>query len=104
MIRGFDYRLVAPERLISVADYRRVARRRLPRMVWNSVAGAADDLQALRDTGSAFSRWSFRPRALTGATSPQTSRQIAGTDLRIPILLSPTGFNGLSHWRGDLAA
>ena len=104
MIKGFDYRLLAPERLISVEDYRRVARRRLPRMVWNYVDGGADDLQALQDNRNAFSRWSFRPRALTGATSPKTSRQIAGTDLRIPILLSPTGFTGLSYWRGDLAA
>ncbi|HEY2521749.1 MAG TPA: alpha-hydroxy acid oxidase [Streptosporangiaceae bacterium] len=104
MIKGFDYRVRAPERLITVEDYRRVARRRLPRMVWNYVDGGADDRQALRDNRDAFSRWVFRPRALTGATEPAMRRRIAGTDLSLPILLSPTGFTGLSYWRGDLAA
>lgn len=104
MIKGFNYRLLAPERLITVEDYRRVARRRLPRMVWNYVDGGADDRRTLQDNRDAFSNWAFRPRALTGAVNPKTSRRIAGTDLRIPILLSPTGFTGLSHWRGDLAA
>jgi L-lactate dehydrogenase (cytochrome)/(S)-mandelate dehydrogenase len=104
MIKGFDYRLRAPERLITVEDYRRVARRRLPRMVWNYVDGGADDRRTLQDNRDAFSHWAFRPRALTGAVNPKTSRRIAGTSLDIPILLSPTGFTGLSHWRGDLAA
>ncbi len=104
MIKGFDYRLRAPERLITVEDYRRTARRRLPRMVWNYVDGGADDRRTLQDNRDAFSHWAFRPRALTGAVNPKTSRRIAGTDLEIPVLLSPTGFTGLSHWQGDLAA
>jgi isopentenyl diphosphate isomerase/L-lactate dehydrogenase-like FMN-dependent dehydrogenase len=104
VIKGFDYRLRAPERLITVEDYRRVSRRRLPSMVWNYVDGGADDQRTIRDNREAFSNWAFRPKALTGAASPKTSRRIAGTDLRIPILLSPTGFTGLSYWQGDLAA
>jgi isopentenyl diphosphate isomerase/L-lactate dehydrogenase-like FMN-dependent dehydrogenase len=101
---GFDYRLRAPEKLISVEDYRRRARRRLPRMVWNYVDGGADDRQAIADNREAFGHWAFRPRALTGATCPSLARRVADTDLRMPILLSPTGFTGLSHWMGDLAA
>jgi isopentenyl diphosphate isomerase/L-lactate dehydrogenase-like FMN-dependent dehydrogenase len=101
---GFEYRLRAPEKLISVEDYRRQARRRLPRMVWNYVDGGADDRQTIRDNREAFGRWAFRPRALTGAASPSLACRVADTDLRIPILLSPTGFTGLSHWRGDVAA
>lgn len=101
---GFDYRLLAPEKLISVEDYRQQARRRLPRMIWNYVDGGADDRQTILDNRSAFAGWSFRPRALTGVTNPKMSRRIAGTELRAPILLSPTGFTGLSYWQGDVAA
>jgi L-lactate dehydrogenase (cytochrome)/(S)-mandelate dehydrogenase len=101
---GFEHRLLAPERLISVEDYRRMARRRLPRMVWNYVDGGADDKQTIQDNRDAFGNWAFRPRALAGAASPKMTRRIADTDLRIPILLSPTGFTGLSYWRGDIAA
>src|ERR1700749_819135 len=42
-VSGFDYRLRAPEKLITVEDYRRRARQRLPRMVWHFVDGGADD-------------------------------------------------------------
>ena len=101
---GFEYRLRAPEKLISVEDYRRRARQRLPRMVWNYLDGGADDRQTILDNRTAFSRWSFRPRALTGVTRPSLACRVADTDLRIPILLAPTGFTGLSYWKGDIAA
>jgi isopentenyl diphosphate isomerase/L-lactate dehydrogenase-like FMN-dependent dehydrogenase len=101
---GFQYRLVVPERLISVADYRKLAHRRLPRMVWSYVEGGADDQQTLRGNHGAFGHWAFRPHVLTGASQPSMSRRIAGVDLKVPILLAPTGFTGMSHWRGDVAA
>lgn len=101
---GFDYRLRAPEKLISVEDYRRRARRRLPRMVWHFVDGGADDRQTVHDNRAAFSRWSFRPHMLAGVTRPGLACRVAGTDLRFPILLSPTGATGLSYWQGDVAA
>lgn len=101
---GFEYRLIAPEKLISVEDYRRQARLRLPRMVWNYVDGGADDRQTILDNRNAFSNWAFRPRTLAGVTNPTMSRRVADTELRAPILLSPTGFTGLSYWAGDVAA
>lgn len=101
---GFKHRLRAPERLISVEDYRQRARRRLPRMVWNYVDGGADDKQAILDNRQAFGRWSFRPSALTGAARPRLGCRVADVELEVPILLSPTGFTGLSYWKGDIAA
>ena len=101
---SLQYRIVVPDRVISVEDYRKLARRRLPRMAWAYVDGGADDLHTTRDNRQAFSRWAFRPQVLTGSSQPDISRRIAGVDLRIPVLLSPTGFSGMSHWRGDVAA
>jgi isopentenyl diphosphate isomerase/L-lactate dehydrogenase-like FMN-dependent dehydrogenase len=103
-MNGFEYRLRSPEKLISVEDYRRRARQRLPRMVWNYVDGGADDEQTILDNRTAFNRWSLRPRALAGVARPSLACRVAGTDLRIPILLAPTGFTGLSYWKGDIAA
>lgn len=101
---GFDYRLRAPERLISVEDYRRAARKKLPQMVQKYVDGGADDLVSLGDNREAFSRWSLKTRALTGHERRDLSTTVAGVPLDLPVLLAPTGFAGLSYWKGDIAA
>lgn len=101
---GFDYALRAPERLISVADYRVAARKRLPRMVQTYVEGGADDLVTVGDNREAFSRWSLNTRALAGRERRDLSTTVAGLPLDLPVLLAPTGFAGLSYWKGDIAA
>lgn len=101
---GFDYRLRAPERLISVEDYRRAARRRLPRMVWAYVDGGADDLRSVRGNREAFDRWWLEPSVLTGHDRHDLATEVAGLPVSMPVLLAPTGATGLSYWAGDIAA
>lgn len=101
-IQGFDIRLRAPDRRVSVADYRKAARSRVPRFVWAYIDEGADDLATLRDNEAAFDRWSFRPRALTGVGEPDLSTEVAGVPVDFPVLLAPTGFSGLTRWQGDL--
>lgn len=101
---GFDYRLVAPEKLISVEDYRRAASRKLPQMVWTYVDGGADDRVTIGDNREAFSRWALRTRVLAGHERRDLSTTVAGVPLDSPVLLGPTGFTGLSYWKGDIAA
>lgn len=101
---GFAYRWRAPEKLVGVEDYRRAAMRRLPPMIRHYVDGGADDLETVTGNRDAFGRWWLRPRALSGSSSPKVATRVAGTELRAPILLAPTGFSGLSRWVGDPAA
>jgi isopentenyl diphosphate isomerase/L-lactate dehydrogenase-like FMN-dependent dehydrogenase len=101
---AFTYRLRAPEKLLTVDDYRRAAVKRLPRMVWAYVDGGADDLVTLGDNRAAFSRWSLRMRVLAGHAGRDLSTSIGGTALDLPVLFAPTGLSGLTHWRSDIAA
>ncbi len=101
---GFDYRLVAPEKLLSLDDYRKEAKRRLPKMVWSYINGGADDHVTIGDNREAFGRWSLRTRVLAGHAARDLSVKAAGVTLDLPIILGPTGFAGLSYWRGDIAA
>lgn len=101
---GFDLHWRAPERLITVEDYRRAARRRLPKMVWTYVDGGADDLHTLAGNRSAFDRWWLQPSVLTGHDTHRLATTAAGLELSMPVLLAPTGFTGLTHWSGDLEA
>ncbi|GAA4232050.1 alpha-hydroxy-acid oxidizing protein [Actinomadura meridiana] len=101
---GFDLRPRAPRPLLTVDDYRRAARRRLPAMVREYIDGGADDLATLTANRAAFARWGFRPRVLTGHQSPDLATTVAGVDLDLPVLLAPVGLTGLAHWQGDVAA
>jgi isopentenyl diphosphate isomerase/L-lactate dehydrogenase-like FMN-dependent dehydrogenase len=103
-VAPFKYRLRAPERLISVEDYRRVAARRVPRMVWEYIEGGADDKITLRRNLDAFSALSLRARMLTGHAGRELATTVAGVEVALPVLLAPTGALGLSHWQGDAAA
>jgi isopentenyl diphosphate isomerase/L-lactate dehydrogenase-like FMN-dependent dehydrogenase len=100
----FQYRWRAPQRLISVEDYRLAAAKRLPRLVWEYVEGGADDLVTLRRNQQAFLGWSLRARMMSGHAERRLATTVAGVDIDLPILLAPTGALGLSNWRGDLAA
>jgi L-lactate dehydrogenase (cytochrome)/(S)-mandelate dehydrogenase len=101
---GFDCHLRAPERLISVEDYRRAARRRLPRMVWTYIDGGADDMHTVAGNRTAFDDWWLVPSVLTGHDRHELAAEAAGLPLSLPVLLGPTGFTGLAHWSGDLEA
>jgi len=100
----FEYQWRAPERLISVEDYRRAAATRIPRMIWEYVEGGADDLVTAHRNEEAFRRWSLRARMMTGHARRRLATTVAGVELDLPVLLAPTGALGLSHWQGDLAA
>ncbi|MFV0463078.1 MAG: alpha-hydroxy acid oxidase [Nostocoides sp.] len=100
----FTFRLRGSTAPLSLADWQRRARRRVPRMVWAYVEGGADEERTLRANRSAFEQWRLVPRILTGTGSADLSTVVAGQQLDMPVLIAPTGLNGAAHWQGDLAA
>jgi isopentenyl diphosphate isomerase/L-lactate dehydrogenase-like FMN-dependent dehydrogenase len=100
---AFAYRLRAAPRPTSVDDYRRRARRRVPRMAWAYIDRGAETETTLAANRSAFARWSLRQRVLTGVEEPRLGTEVAGVPLSMPILLAPTGLSGLAHASGEPA-
>lgn len=101
-MRAIRFELRGSRQPLSVDDYRALARRALPGMVWPYLDGGADDLVSLRANRSAFSNWSLRPHVLAGIEAPDLRTEIAGTELSLPVLLAPTGLAGLAHWTGEV--
>jgi L-lactate dehydrogenase (cytochrome) len=91
-------------RAADVSDLRRIAKRRLPRGVFDYVDGGAEDEVTLRANTDAFRRIEFRPRVLrdVGVVDPSTT--LLGRRLPIPLVLAPTGFPRSVHPDGELAA
>lgn len=87
----------------SVADMRELARRRLPRTVFDLVEGGADDEVTLRRNASAFLGTRLLPSAFGDAADRNTATTVLGTPLRIPLLLAPTGAARVLHRDAELA-
>ncbi|MGH8807484.1 MAG: alpha-hydroxy acid oxidase [Noviherbaspirillum sp.] len=78
-----------------VADYRLAARRRLPRLAFDYLDGGAEDLDALRRNRDAYRQWLFKPRVLTDISRCSTGTQFFGREAAAPLIVGPTGLNGL---------
>lgn len=98
---GSDQRRVS--RCYSIADLRRVAKRRLPRPMFDYMDGAAEDEVALRNNSAAFGDWQLVPRVLVDVAEIDLTTEIMGQKLELPVVLAPTGGNCLFHHRGELA-
>lgn len=85
----------------SVEDFRRAARRRLPRAVFDYVDGGAELELALRENEAAFRHWRFQPRALQDVSRPDLSVEVFGLKLPAPWGLAPTGYTRMVHPRGE---
>jgi L-lactate dehydrogenase (cytochrome) len=90
-------------RAASIDDLRKIARRRLPRGVFDYIDGGAEDERTLRANCDAYSRVTFRPRVLrdVGAVDPSTT--LLGRTLPLPLVLAPTGFTRIADPEGELA-
>jgi L-lactate dehydrogenase (cytochrome) len=88
---------------VNIADLRKAARTRLPNAVFDYLEGTADDGVTGRDNIAAFSDVMLMPRQ-AAMCEPDLSSHILGTDLAMPLLLSPIGYCRLLHRCGDLAA
>ncbi len=90
-------------RAASVADLRRIAKRRLPAGVFDYIDGGADDERTLAANEAAFAAMTFRPRVLRGVEEVEASSMILGRPASLPLVLAPTGFTRIADPEGELA-
>ena len=89
---------------IDIADLRRLAKRRLPRVVFDYIDGGADDEITLRENHQAFERIRLRPRSAVANAPCNLQTRVLGTSLELPFLLGPIGSSRLFYPRGECAA
>ena len=87
----------------NVEDFRRAARRALPRPIFDYVDGGADDEWTLRSNSAAFERWEILPQVLVDTTKVHTATTLFGREIRWPLMLSPTGLTRMFHSGAELA-
>jgi L-lactate dehydrogenase (cytochrome) len=97
-------RSVQPPRVINIEDLRQVAKRRLPRVVFDYIDGGADAEQTLRANTRAFEEVTLRPRCAVATPVCDLRATVIGTSLSMPLILAPVGSSRLMYPRGEEAA
>jgi L-lactate dehydrogenase (cytochrome) len=88
----------------TIDDLRRLARRRLPRAVFDFVEGGAGDELTVARNRAAFERLLFEPRVLVDVSKREQSTVVLGERIASPVIVSPTGMVGLCWPKGEVAA
>ena len=89
-------------RCADVADLRRMARRRLPRGVFDYIDGGAEAEVTLGRNVDAFSAIELRPRVLRDMGKVDPSTVVLGRPVPLPVVLAPTGFTRIVTPDGEL--
>lgn len=87
--------------ILSTHDFRRRAKQRLPRMVFDYLEGGAEDESALSRNCTAFEAMQFLPRRLVDVAKRSSKTKLWGKQFDLPAFIAPTGLNGLFRPRGD---
>jgi isopentenyl diphosphate isomerase/L-lactate dehydrogenase-like FMN-dependent dehydrogenase len=97
-------RSVASPRVVSIEDFRPIARHRLPKPVFDYLDGGAEGEVTLRENCRAFEDITFRPRHAVVPESCDLYTRVLGFNLSLPFLLAPVGYSRLMHPGGEVAA
>jgi len=97
-------RTLDPPRVLSIADLRDLARRRLPRVVFDYIDGGADGEVTLRENCRVFDDVTFRPRNAVATPASDLRTTVLGLPLELPLLLAPVGSSRMFYPRGEEVA
>src|ERR1043166_6671526 len=96
-------RKVASPRVININDLRPLARRRLPRAVFDYLDGGSEAEVTLRENCRAFDDVTFRARHAVAMPQCDFRPRVLGFDVSFPALSAPVGYSRLMHPGGEVA-
>ncbi len=105
-----DFPMVTPKplslksltKVLSLADFEPLARKRLPGPLYAYVSGACEDNLSLLANRASFDHLALRPRVLVDVSQRSTQISLFGKSYSAPIGLAPMGISALTSYRGDI--
>ena len=95
---------VGPPRVLNIADLRRAAQQRLPRVVFDYIDGGADQELTMRQNVAAYDSITFQPRCAVSIPQCDLRTTVLGTPLELPFLLAPVSSCRMFYPRGEAVA
>jgi L-lactate dehydrogenase (cytochrome)/(S)-mandelate dehydrogenase len=90
------------DRAINIDDLRRMAKRRLPRIIFDFIEGGVEAEEGLAHNENAFRRHRMVPRYLVDVSARDQSTTLFGRKYDSPFGIAPTGLSGLFRRGADL--
>jgi L-lactate dehydrogenase (cytochrome) len=90
--------------VVNIADLRDVARKRLPKVVFDYIDGGADAEWTMRENSRVFDDVMFRPRSAVATKGVDLRTTVLGATIDLPFLLAPVGSSRLFYPRGEEVA
>lgn len=89
-------------RAVNIEDLRLLARKRLPRAIFDFFDGGAEDEVTLRGNRAAFERVRLLPKVLVDVAEIDTKVALFGKQMNLPLAIGPTGGIGAGRPGADL--
>ena len=90
------------DRCYNIFDLREVAKRRLPKGIFEYVDKGTEDGISLEENRAAFERIKLRTRFLNDWSKRDLGTEIFGKRINLPFGIAPTGSTGLMWYQGEL--
>jgi (S)-mandelate dehydrogenase len=100
--RRRPFRDTSLSRALNIGHLREIASRSVPNFVFEYVEGGSEDEATLRCNRSAFESYRFVPHTLVDTTARHHRTQLFGSEIKAPLVIAPTGMNGILRKDGDL--
>ena len=86
---------------LTIAELAKIAKRRVPKVVFDYVDGSALDEVSYQRSRNAFNNVEFVAHTLKDVSKIDTSVEILGKKSDLPIVFAPTGYTRLMHHLGE---
>jgi L-lactate dehydrogenase (cytochrome) len=88
---------------LTISDLRTIAKRRVPRGVFEYTDGAAESEISLRRARQLFRDVQFNPSILRDVSEVDTTVSVLGHPASVPFAFAPTGYSRMMHHEGERA-
>ena len=90
--------------ILSIGDLRELARRRIPRAIFDYAAGGAYEERTLLRNTADLDAMTFRQRVMVDVSNVSLETTLVGIPVSMPLAIGPTGLAGFFHADGEILA
>jgi L-lactate dehydrogenase (cytochrome) len=88
--------------ILSIEDLRKLARRRVPRAIFDYADGGSYEERTLRRNAADLDAMTFRQRVMVDVSHVSLATELLGSPVSMPLAIGPTGLAGLFHADGEI--
>ena len=89
------------KRAVNLQELRLLAKKRVPKAVFDYVDGGANDELSYQRSAETFSKVEFHARVLRDVSKIDLTTKIAGKNSALPIIFAPTGYTRMMNYEGE---